>query len=253
MNSDKSDFLRGLLYFGIIIFCMSLWIKTPDGDPLLYKLLGLFGLSPGIPLGANATLFIYPLIPLIAAFYCLKKVFKYWYSYGSRFKEFSSLLRALPVIIIAVPVLLGSGIMHPSGIDRIYYAGISQKSGLQAVTYYAKDEQLRYEFTGENRRFSYDFSYDLRFVNFGQETVEFSVKFLYESMDGFQEVFLRDEHGEIQTFTLRPRQSTYSKGEFTEHLQATSYSGSGRGGFSVVLVNDDERHSPKGLVKYPPL
>jgi hypothetical protein len=254
-HSDKSDYRKGLLYFCCLITCISLWLTTPDGDTLFYKFLGLFGLSPGIRLRDNSTLYIYMLIPLIAAIFSLNKVFKYWHGYGSRFREYSSLLRTLPVFIIAIPVLLGSNIMHPSGMDHIYNAAISQRSGLQAVTCYAANEQLSYEFTGNN----WTYSYDLAFDNHGNEAVEFNVKLLCNIWDDIQEAIIKDDNGQTKTFILPPKQMAYFTGEFTAYHQTTTGSGSGNGtlsgndmwGFSVVILNDNEQHSPKRLVRRP--
>ena len=248
MDYDKLDFRKGLLYFTCLVFCVCMFVTTPDGVSLFHNFLGLFGISPGIPLGSNSTLYIYMLIPLIAGIVCLKKTLKYWHSYGSRFKEYKFYLYRLPIIIVIVPVLLFSNIVTPSGIDRIYYSLLSQRSGIQAITFYSANN-LRYEFTGNNRTFFYDFT----LTNHGSESVEFQVKIEYRDSDGFQEVLVSDDNGNNRIFALPPKQGVSYRGNFTFHHQTTYDSGSGQGIYTIVLLNDNEQHQPKELVRYPPL
>jgi len=248
MNSDKSDFWKGFTYFCILMICIFSWFTTPDGDTVFYKFIGLFGMSPGIQLGNSSTLYIYMLIPLIAGILCIRKTLKYWHGYGLRFKEYNVLMRFLPMFTV-IPVLLFSNIVTPTLLERLYFAVISQRNGLQAVTYYAADEYLSFEFTGNYRTYSYNFA----FGNHSNETIEFNVKLSYQDMSGLKEVFIKDDNGEMKEFTIPPNQITFCMDEFAEYSQTIqgNASGSGRGTFSVVLVNDDKQYSPKPLTKLP--
>ena len=95
------------------MFCVFSWFTTPDGDTLFYKLIGLFGLSPGIPVGSSSTLYIYMFLPLIAAIVSIRKILRYWHGYGTKFKECSTILRYLPALIV-IPILLFSNVVTPS-------------------------------------------------------------------------------------------------------------------------------------------
>jgi len=247
MNESRSDYRRGLLYFGCLMVCICLFFTTPDGDSIFNKVLGLLGISPGIPLGNNGMLYIYGLIPLAAIILCTIKVFKYWRGYGSKFKEYNVFLRVLPVIIV-LPVLFFSNIVSPSGIDRIYGAVISQRTGLQAITYNPTNDLLSYDYSGNSRTYSYDFT----FSNHSNEPLAFNVELVYHDMASSQEVYVRDANGAIKTFTLSPKQSAYFNGEFTEYHQTTSDYSGGQAAFSVVLLNENEQYSPKPLVRYLP-
>ena len=243
MNFDKSDYVRGLIHYCVLMVCICSFYKTPDGDSLFYKFLGLFGISPGISIGNNATLYIYSLVPLALAVYCIVGIFKYWYSYGLRFKKYNIFVRWLPIVII-IPVLLLSNFIYPSMIDRAYYAAISQRDGFRAVTHYVTDRYIRYEFTRTDRTFSYDFI----LTNHGKEAVEFNVKLSYENTDGIEnDVVVLESSGELKSFVLQPKQSSRYNGEFTAYVHTTYESGSGDSIFSVVLFSDNEQYSPKPI------
>jgi hypothetical protein len=246
MKELKSEYKRGLLYFGGLMICICLWFTTPDGVNIYHGILGLFGISPGIPIGSGATLYIYGLLPLIATIICIKKVFVYWRGYGTRFKEFNAFLRLLP-LFIALPVILLSNVIQPSLIDRMYYAILSQKNGLQAVSFFSAEDNLRYTFTGNYRTFTYC----LALGNHSAEDVEFHLVFSYRDMDGMQEVYFMDATGDVKLFTLAPRQLTHYSGEFTAYIPTPYESGSGRSVFSVILLNENEQHKPAVLVRRP--
>ena len=123
-SMNKSDYINGLLFFILVLFCVCLTFQTPDGDNLFYKLLGVFRINPGIRLGANISLHIYPLIPLTATIVSVKKILKYWQGYGLKFKEYNVFLRWLPVIIAIVVYLFSANI------DSIFYALIGFEEGM---------------------------------------------------------------------------------------------------------------------------
>ena len=227
--------------------CIISCFTTPDGDTIFYKLLGLFGIGTVVRLENNTILYIYILIPLIAGIICIRKVFKHWKAYTSRFKAYSILLRILPTLIIIL-VLSVSNIMSPSVIDHIYYT-LATKNKPLSVTYYATNN-ISYKFTGNNRTYSYDFT----FGNPNNETVDFSVKFSYqdhENNDTWQEVLVKDTDGQVKVFTLSAKQSTRYNGEFTEYFQTNSINGGGDGLFSIVLLNDNEQLNPIPIVRHP--
>jgi len=105
VNENKSDYCRGVLFFCIVMGCVILFFNAPDGQPLLYKFIGLFGLNPGISLGYG-TLYIYGLVPIIAIVLSIKKILQYWHGYGTRFSGYNILLRFLPIIIAGAVFLL---------------------------------------------------------------------------------------------------------------------------------------------------
>jgi hypothetical protein len=209
--------------------------------------MGLFGLSPGITIGnSNSTLYIYGLIPLIAAIFCIKKILKYWQGYGTKFKHYHVLLRNLPLLIFA-SILAFSSMVSPSLLDRMYFAVISQRNGLQSVTRYDINKPIFIEFTENNRTVSYD----LAFGNHSNETVEFNVELIHR--DGYQGIFVKEDNGELKIFSLPPKRLTFFSDEFTEYQQSAYGNGSSTiNVFSVVLINGDEQYIPKPLAK-PPL
>jgi len=105
MSEVQYDYLKGLFFFCIAAVCVMLFFTAPSGEPLLYKFIGLFGLSPGIPLGATGTLYIYGLVPIAIIVLCIRKIIKYWHGYGARFSGYNILLRFLPVIIAGMVFL----------------------------------------------------------------------------------------------------------------------------------------------------
>lgn len=248
MNNDKSDYQRGLLYFFCLMICIcSLFITIPDGDNLYYKLLGLFGISPGIELGTT-TLYIYMLIPLGAAILSARKVLKYWQDYGSRFKEYTFVLRFLPVIISVLILFVSTDTLAPSCIDRMYYSVISQHKGLQSIICYSEGNSLEFEFTGNIRTYLCD----ITFTNLGNETLEFKAKLIYNDAQDNQKVFQINDSNEDGIFILHPKQSLKYNRKFTEYYQTTSSSGYGVIEEStVVLLNGEEQYTPKLLVRHP--
>jgi len=228
------------------MICILLLFTTPDGKSIYYGLLGLLGINPGIPIGSSTTLYIYGIIPLVAIIVCIRKVFVYWRGYGSRFKELNTFLRVVPLLVV-LPVIVFSNVVQPSLIDRVYFALLSQRSGLQAVSLYSAEDNLSYAFTGNNRTFSYN----LVLGNHGNEDVEFQLVFSYQDMDGMQEVYFCDENGDATVFVLSPRQLAHFSGEFTAYIPTSNDSGSGGSKYSVILLGEDEQYKPAHLVRRP--
>jgi hypothetical protein len=129
----------------------------------------------------------------------------------------------------------------------MYFATLSQRSGLYAVSFYSAQENLRYSFTANHRTFAYNFALG----NHGDEAVEFHVIFSYQDMDGVQEVYFSDEYGDAKLFALAPRQLAYFSGDFTANIPTHYESGSGNSIFSVILLGEDEQHRPARLVRRP--
>ena len=135
--------------------------------------------------------------------------------------------------------------IHPSVIDRIYYAIVSQRNGLQSVSYYTSEDWLSYEF--EENAWSY--SLNLTFKNHGNKPIKFYVKLVPESSVPYPEAIIKDDAGEIKVFALSPNQIISYHCEFTDYIQTTPHSGSGSGGFSIVLLNEHEQYAPKPIVR----
>ena len=246
MENIKSEYKRGMLYFSGLMICICLLFTTPDGINIYMRLLGLFRLNRGIPIGSNATLHIYGLPILIAIIFCIKKIFLHWRSYGSKFRELNICLRLLP-IFVALPVILLSNMFQPSLIDRIYFSMLSKQSGLQAVSFYSTDGNLRFWSSGNHTTITYN----LALGNHSDEHLEFQLIFLYQDMEGTQEVCYTDENSNAKLIALAPRQFAHFAGDFTVYTPM-SYGGfSGQSVFSVVLVSNDEQHTPTRLVRRP--
>ena len=245
MKALQSEHKRGTLYFGGLMICICLLLTTPDGVSIYLRLMGLLGINLSFPIGSG-TLYLYGLPPLIAIIVCIKKVLAYWRDYRSRFKELNAFLRMLPVLV-ALPVIMLSNVLQPSLIDRMYFAALSQQSGLQAVSFYSAEDNLRYWFLGNHRTITYN----LTLGNHGDEYVEFHLVFSYQDMDGIQEVYFIDENGDAKLFTLAPRQLAHYSGEFTVYTPTSYESGNGQSIFSVVLLSEDEQHRPARLVRRP--
>ena len=243
MEELKSEYKKGMVYFGGLMICIIISLTAPDGINIYMRLLGLFGLNRGIPIGSDATLHIYGLPLLIAYIFCIKKIFTHWRGYRSRFSELNICLRLLP-IFVALPVVLMTNMFHPSLIDRMYFSILSRQSGLQAVSFYTTDNNLRFWST-ENHR---TFAYNLSLGNHSDEYLSFHMVFLYQDGEGSQEVYLVDENGDVRLLTLPPRQLINFVGEFSVMFYGTS---GGSSIFSVVLVSGDDQHRPARLVRRP--
>jgi hypothetical protein len=116
------------------------------------------------------------------------------------------------------------------------------------VTFHSENN-LEYRFTGNDRTYLYNFTFN----NHSNEDVAFNVKLIFDDRNGSQEVLIKDNDGEAKIFNLSPRQTSYFRGEFTEYYPTTADSGRFQGVFTVVLVNENEQHSPISLVRNKPL
>jgi hypothetical protein len=242
MNDNKRDYWRGLVYFTVIVVCVSLVFTTPDGQPLFYGLLGLFRLSPGIAIGASGTLYIYPLVPIALVILSVAKILKYWQGYGVRFRAFNPLLRFFPVLIAGVALVFSGMFFSPTLVDRLYFAHVGRQSGLQAVTVYTGENQLRWALREDMQLSVQDFVIQ----NHGSDTVTFYVKLV---PDHFGEaVVIADAAGAPQAFTLDPNQQTWRDGEFFMP-NTTGIYGNGSGTFTVVWFNAESGHRVAPLVR----
>ena len=93
MEELKSEYKKGMVYFGGLMICLCLLLTTPDGVNIYMRLLGLVGLNRGIPIGDGSTLHLYGLPLLIAFIFCIKKILLHWRSYRSKFRELNTFLR----------------------------------------------------------------------------------------------------------------------------------------------------------------
>ncbi len=246
MDQDRHEYKKGLLYFCCLAFCFCAFFTTPDGDTLFYKLIGLFGISPGISVGVGSTLYIYMLLPLIGGIISIKRIFKYWWHYGQRFASYNFFLRKAPFFVFALGFLLSANL------DNIFYAAIGQKSGLQSVVSYdTKKNELNYKFEDN----SITYSYDLTFRNLSEDMISFEVKLIDDSnhvRNPLPEILIKDDYGQAKTFTLHPKEFITFDGEVTETIETESYSGSGsRSKPKVVLIHGNEQHTPMMLKKEP--
>lgn len=245
MDENKRDYWHGMLYFTIVAICMCSFITTPDGDTLLYKFIGLLGISPGIPIGKSSTLYIYMLIPFIVGICSIKRALKHWWHYGQRFSKYKAGLRYFPLFITAIIFLVSSNI------EAMYYGVISCQDGLKAVVYYKTSNNFPLSYSSAGDTVIY--SYDLTFQNYGDETREFQIKFINDgefNINLQSEILIKDDCGEPKTFKLYPRQIANFKGEFTENWRYSGGSGS-YSSISVVLVEDTKWHQPTPITNYP--
>ena len=235
IGEDKSDFLRGWLYFIGSVVCLCLCMRTPDGEILFYKFLGLFGVSPGIRLSDNSTLYIFGIIPAIIIIICVRKLFKYWQGYGVKFKNFNIFIRLLPVLVAVIVFIFSVTI-----INSVYYSSVSRRDGVQAVIYY-NDSEIRYEFSGHIR----DYIYSLNFENLSDKAVQFKVKFALDSRYDSREMFIIDDNSrEAKIFRLEPNQARSYSGSFGELHE--DYIIIERGIIPVIiLLNDEGEHELK--------
>ena len=244
MNSDKKDFLIGLIYFfGIVILVLS-FFTAPDGVALFNKFIGIFGLDEGIKFGTT-TLYIWGLIPIAGVIFCFKKARKHWWNFNERFENINIVLRSIHVIVVVVLYFAVMGI-HPSLIDRIYFSSVARQSGLRAITIYAPDSRLNIESNGSQSTFS--FSRDILICNHSDDFQTFNVKIVYEGFEQ-HEAFVTDSNGEIKAFRLAPRSLMNFSG-FTSHNDVFM-NGNYFGNFSLILINDYEQHHPNFLIRRP--
>ncbi|MCL2224710.1 MAG: hypothetical protein FWB96_07065 [Defluviitaleaceae bacterium] len=260
----SADYRRGLLYFAGLALCVFAFFTTPDGLSMFHNFLGLFGIAPGIQMRGGGTLYIFMLVPLIAGIFCFKKMRMYWKNFRERF----NLLEHLIAIGIAVFVLfMSNSVVTPSGIDRAFFAIQRQRSGLQAITFHDINSGLHgvnigglpglsYKSAGDYRIFYYNFWLQ----NHGSEPAEFYVKLRFEdwnlSRDGSteripQEVFVTDSYGERKVFTVLQRHQRHFLGDFTAEnpSHGMTHGSVFLHDFSVVLVNENDQHTPRVLVR----
>ena len=248
MDTYILDYRKGLLYLCGLVVCILFLFTAPDGEAFFHKFLGLFGIAPGIPLGGNSTLYIFMLIPVATGIFCARKTFMHWRGYQRKFRGFNPLLRNAPWAVLLM-LWLATSAITPSAQDLIYFRAKRQQTGLRAVTVSTWDERLSIEAAGHSRTYTYH----LTFNNHGREAQTFSLKLLHHGFEGPKEIFVTDDAGDIKTFVLPPRQSVSFAGEFTVHCETWLYiyRGNTSSLFSVVLVNENERHSPNFLVRPP--
>ena len=249
MDNCRADFQRGLIYFCCLMTCVVLAFTTPDGYPLLNKLLGLLGISPVIEFGSSGTFYFFNTVLAIIAIFSLVKTRIFWKGYGFILRGCNAKLRFLPTIIALSVFLISNMAMSPSVIDRIYFYIISQRTGLQAVTFYTYNN-INFTFNGNNRRYSYD----MFLSNHSNERLEFNVLLVYEpEFPGvYQEVLITDENGQARTFSLAPRQSGRFTDEFDVYHPTEFTSGFGSQlQFYIVLLNDNEKYIPSPLARHP--
>ena len=244
---NKMDYRKGLLFFCGIVVCGLSFVTTPDGLTLFHQFIGLFGIGPGIPVGEGAMIYPFMLIPVVLFIFCAKKVFYFWQGYGTRFNEFNLFFRFLPVIIVVVTWLAFSAV-HPSIVDRAYFAVIARHSGLRAVTMCASNQYVAIHFDENNR----EYSYGIILNNHGSEVQEFNIKLAY-FFEGASETFIRDGNGEIKTFMIPPHTRTTFRGEFTIYpTESMSTSGNIHSIVTAItLVNENEQHRLHPLIRPP--
>ncbi len=246
MNKAKSDYLRGLLHFLGLTVCVCLFFTTPDGDTLFYELLGLFGISPGIPIGTGGMLYIYMLAPQAAGIFFAIKAWKYWKNYREKFKGIHALLRLLPVFIVVL-IYSAMRFLHPSVIERAYYTELSQRGGLSSVACYAPDYPFQYRTDHTGRTYTYVFT----LANYSDESLQFNVELTaYKSplLYPLSDALVKDEHGQSKVFTLAPMQIQRFIGEFTDPQYNDTRAGNG---FSIALIAGGERYEPDSLAERP--
>ena len=246
MDTNRLDYRKGLIYLCGLVVSILFLFTAPDGETFFHKLLGLFGIAPGIPLWGGATLYIFMGIPIAAGIFCARRTFKHWRGYHKRFRELNPLLRDAPWTILFLLFLVTIS-FTPSVQDRIYFQVVRRQTGLRAVTVSTIDERIGIESIGHYKTYTYGFIFN----NHGHEVQTFNLKLLYDEWEDSQEVFVTDDTGDIKTFTLPARRSTVFVGAFTVHNEQWVYRGYYTRLFSVVLVNENERHNPNFLVRPP--
>lgn len=233
---------RGWLYFCGLVICVLSFFTTPDGLTLFHGFLGLFGISPGIPLG-NGSLYIFMFIPLITGIFCARKV------YNLRHHD---AIRIAASIGLVVFVILSS--ITPSVIDHLYFSAISRQSGLRAISFYQPSGNLSVNIQGYGRTYYYT----LRLHNHSRDVQHFNVMLIYREWFGEveeQDVLIRDANGEVKTFTIPPQQTFQFSGEFSDYNEIPmSMWGMGYHFniiFDIILATDNEQHRPVFLARRP--
>ena len=246
MDMVKHDYYMGLVFFLGLIICIFSFFTAPDGVAYFDKFLGLFGISPGIPIGAAGTLYIYGIIPLGLGIFCGKKLYGYLRDYKMKFGRLNPRLHILPALAVIFLFWVSSAV-QPSLIDRVYFFTVSRHDGLRAITVSVPNPRLTYEDTGDSRIYTYD----MMLSNHGSETKVFNVRLSYEEFwrGGFNEVLVRDESGNIKIFTLPPRQTLFFWGEFAVYHETSVVGFGSVQNFSIVLANENETHSPNFLIR----
>ena len=202
-----------------VIFCVFLFFESPFGESNFNELLMVFGISPGIPMGSNSTLYIYGFLLIAALVICIKRVFKYWHSYGLRFKDYHFVLKYLP-LIIGLPLIMQSFItINPSLTDRMYFFILSRQRGVNAVTYHMPSDFRVTTHDGENLIHSYS----IIFQNHGNTPVAFTVilgwdNFPFSPIESRNEVLIMDANNNPKTITIAPRASAFFNGDFIAGL-----------------------------------
>ena len=246
---DKNDYLKGWIYFIGAIVSIASFFTTPVGETLFHEFLGLFGIAPGIPFGETGMIFIFMIIPLVSAIFCVKKVLKFWHSYGVRFREYAPVVRFLPVIILVA--LFWANSLTPSVVDRAYFFMRGAQGGLRAITVYAVNDNIMFETDRDgNRTYTYSFIFN-NHSRRGSQWFHVAISYysFYRHRSDVHEVFIVDEYGFKKVFLVGSGRNEFHFGEFTV-LDELNRGSSGNSTITAVrLVNNEEEHFASMLVR----
>jgi hypothetical protein len=261
METVKSDYYKGLIFFVILAVTIVSFFQTPDGENLFFKFLGLFNINPYIRLGGNGKLYVISFIPVISVIICIRKILQYWQGYGVRFNDLRIYLRYFPLVILVFIFLLGGKFISPRLIDRAYYAVIGSREGVRAVTYHYNNsfnDTLRYTFSDN----AMTYHYDLTLHNHGNDTVSFNMilthpyflidhSAMYYDFEKEIEIIITDDSNRPVEYVLPSKTRTRIAGSFTARQNERDYSITGGEGntssFHIILTDGETRNILKPI------
>ncbi|MCL2575114.1 MAG: hypothetical protein FWE33_01650 [Defluviitaleaceae bacterium] len=244
----KKDWLKGLIFACGIVFGISLFQTTPDGETLLHGFLGIFGIGSVLHIGA-ISFTVANFLLLSAMVVCFIYNRKYWKNYSEKFSQLNKWLYSIPYFAAAIIMMSFLWSLNPSIIDRIYFANLSRNQGIEAVTKNGHGFPLYINDTGIDREYRYAFT----LTNHGNNVQEVYIYLAYSdffSSDSrliYNETPILDENGEPKRFMLFGAHSQFAvMGDFVTPSITNAIRSSSHHRYTVIIVDvqTGQRHEP---------
>jgi len=247
----KSNWRKGFWYFCLLMFCIILSFTTPDGFSLFVGLLRILGINLRLNIGGG-TLILEGLPMLVLFILSIVGMRKYWKNYNKQFDDkLNPFFCRVPHFMAVALFLMSNAVWSPSLIDRAYFAAMSRKDGIEAVSVsnFPSAATLGiHDFHNIYDEKTYIYNFHL--INHSNEFLEFYIKLLYQG----NKTMILDGFGEPRLFSIRPNSPAVIAGEFGKHAPTSHPLGSVRlaydeFGFTIKLISETSEYIPRPLVR----
>ena len=250
MDHLKVQWRKGFNWFCVLLLSIIVTFTTPDGTSIFVGFLGLFGIPPSFPVGANSRLYLWgiPHLALIIASFTFTR--RYWRGYRTKFTEIKYIFYALPTIMVVA--LLIATQFTPSPIDRLYFSVMARQEGFNAMVYSStchfdhRMSSISWHTTSQGVEYTYTFT-----VHSFRDNLP-PIQIILVTEWGEEIPVLAPDSNMPMTFHSTPRHSFTFSDSFTvppNHERPSS----GWSRVSVIITEEDgTRHYPRHLERLPP-